>query len=162
MNKQRFNKAALLSLPLIPLLLLVPGAFASPPVAGSGTFTATTSSLTIVHSNDGNTLYFATGSIVFTGTLVGTGTFTLRLLVHPSGASEATGSNSCLCSVNGQKGTIDSQFASSGTFGGSGAGQIEEDGSGGLAGFHAVGDFQFITTATGFTGPYQIQYHFEG
>jgi hypothetical protein len=162
LNTSKFNKAALLSLPIMSLLLLVPGAYASPPVTGSGTFNATVATETVVHSDNGNTLYQFTGQDDFTGTETGTGPFTLSLLVHSSGADTGSGTITCSCTVGGQTGTINIQFTSSGTFGGSGDGHFEDTGSGGLAGYHGVGVFQFVTTATGFTGPYQIQYHFDG
>jgi len=158
----KFNKAALLSLPVMSLLLLVPAAYASPPATGSGTFNATVTSETVVHSDNGNTLYRFTGQDDFTGTQTGTGPFTLTLLVHSSGADTGSGTVTCSCIVGGQTGTIDIQFTSSGTFGGTGDGHFEATGSGGLAGYHAVGDFQFVTTATGFTGPYQLEYHSTG
>jgi len=161
LNKPRFNKA-LTSLLLIPLLLLLPAAYASPPVSGSGTFTATVTSATVVHTDDdGNTLYKFSGPDVFTGTISGTGAFTVYLLVRPSGADTGRGTVTCPCSIGGQAGVISSQFTSMGTFGGPGIGHFVDTGSGGLDGLHAVGTFQFVTTSTGFAGPYQIEYHFD-
>jgi hypothetical protein len=47
-----------LSLLLVPLLLLIPGASASTKMVGSGTFTATITSATTLYSNGGTTLFF--------------------------------------------------------------------------------------------------------
>ncbi|MDA4118718.1 MAG: hypothetical protein OK455_10295 [Thaumarchaeota archaeon] len=162
MNKHKLNKAALFSMLLIPLLLLLPSAYASPQMSGSGTFTATVTSETVVHLPSGNTVYTLSGPDVFTGIISGTATFAITLLVHPSGADSGRGTVTCPCSVNGQTGTINIRFTSKGTFGGSGSGHFTDTGSGGLADFHAVGNFQFVTTSTGFSGPYQLEYHFDG
>jgi hypothetical protein len=155
---------AMLPLGVIAILTFsaIPWVYASPPQNGSGTFIATVTSASVVHNNDGTTLYLFSGPDVFAGTISGTGTFTVFLLVHPDGSDTGRGTVTCPCLFNGQAGTVNSIFTSSGTFGGSGVGHFEDTGSGGLAGLHAVGDFQFVTTSTGFAGPYQLEYHFDG
>lgn len=162
MNKNGINKAGPLSLLLVCLLVLVaPAAYASTSTTGSGTFTATIASSTTVFSQGGFTLYFFTGSDVFTGTIAGTGSFTLHLLAFPSGAAFGAGSVTCSCTVGGKAGTVNILFTSKGTFGGPGSGQGVVIGSGGLAGLHGHSTFQYVTTATGFTGPYQVQFEFD-
>ena len=159
MKLVKFSKASL-SLLLVPLLLVVPAAYASEGQDGakdSGTFVTTILTATTPFSSGGYTLYFFTGTSVFTGAITGNAVDTFYLLVAPSGTDVALGTVTCgACSFDGQTGTLYTVFTAQGTFGGSGTGTAPWVGSGGLAGFHALGTFQFVTTATGFQGPYQL------
>jgi hypothetical protein len=155
------STAALYSLLLLlPLLLLIPAAGASTRMTGSGTFNATATTFTTVASYGGYTLYYAAGPDVFTGILTGTGSFTLYLLVSPSGAAVGMGTLTCPCVVDGQAGTFYSEYTNHGTFGGSGVGQNPFTVSGGQIELHGTGTFQYVSTATGFTGPYQWVFQF--
>jgi hypothetical protein len=160
MKLVKFSNAAPLSLLLVPLLLVVPAAYASEGQEGSrdsGTFTTTIVTATTPFSSGGYTLYYFTATAVFSGAISGNAVASLYLLVAPSGTDVALGTLTCgSCSLNGQTGTLSTVFTAQGTFGGSGTGTAPWVGSGGLAGFHALGTFQFVTTATGFTGPYQL------
>src|SRR6266480_3395730 len=161
LSRIMFDKAAPLSLLLIPLILLVPAtAFASDLTTGSGNFVATITSATTVFSSGGYTLYHYSGPDVLTGTETGTGTFTIYLLVFPSGASAGVGSVTCPCTVGGRTGTLSIHFTTQGTSTGTGTGQGSVTGSGGLEGLHGDLTFQYIATGTGFSGPYQVQYEF--
>jgi hypothetical protein len=175
LNKSKFTTAISLSLLLVPLLVLLPAASASTPskflpagsastptpTKGGGAFNATIFTTTTVASFGGYTLYYFTGIDVLTGTETGTTTFTYNLLVYPSGHDVGSGALTCAsCTVNGKTGVLNIPLISQGTFGGSGVGQFEATGSGGLAGYRAVGTFQLVTTAWGFEGTYALVYEF--
>ena len=157
----KLNKAAPLSLLLILVLLVVPTTvFASELTTGSGNFAATITSATTVFSSGGYTLYHDSGPDVLTGTEAGTGTFTIYLLVFPSGASVGAGSVTCPCAVAGRTGTLRIEFTTQGTPTGTGTGQGTVTGSGGLEGLHGHVTFQYVATGEEFSGPYQVQYEF--
>jgi hypothetical protein len=161
LNKSKFNKVIPLSLLIVPLLLVLPAASAATPpqVKGYGTFTATVTSATTLSSFGGYTLYRFSGPDVLTGTETGTGWFALSLFVFPSGHDVGSGTVTCTsCTVSGVTGNFIIKFASEGTYGGSGHGTGQASGSGGLKGFHGVVTYSFVTTETGFTGPYQLEY----
>ena len=163
MNVNKLSWSAVLSLFVVPLLLLSPaGASASTQVerTGHGNFAATVSSSTIVFSGGGVTLYYITGTDVFTGRVSGTATFTLNLLVLASGADVGQGSIVCTCSEGVHSGTIAIDMVSTGTYGGAGSAQGSQTGSGGLAGLQGQLTFLYVTTSTGFTARYQVQYEY--
>ncbi|MDA4115027.1 MAG: hypothetical protein OK442_00560 [Thaumarchaeota archaeon] len=161
MNK--LSLPALLSLFLVPLLLLSPaGGSASTQVerTGHGNIVATVSSSTIVFSGGGLTLYYITGTDVFTGHVTGNATFTLNLLVLTSGADVGQGSITCTCTEGVHSGTIAIDMVSAGTYGGAGSAQASQTGSGGLAGLQGQLTFLYNTTPTGFTARYLVQYEY--
>jgi hypothetical protein len=160
LNKGKLTKLSLL---LVPLFLIIPAASASTTTtgSGSGTFTATVAVQTTVFTHGGVTLYYLAGPDVLTGIETGTATFTLDLLVFPSGHDVGAGSFTCTpCTFNGQTGTFTVRFTSEGTYGGSGTGQGILTGSGSLTGLTGHATFSFSTTSTGFTGPYAVSYQF--
>jgi hypothetical protein len=164
LNVKKLSWSALLSLFVVPLLLLSPaGASAATQVerTGHGSFVSTVSSSTIVFSGGGLTLYYITGTDVFTGHVSGTATFALNLLVLSSGADVGQGTITCTCTEGVRSGTIAVDMVTTGTYGGAGSGLGTQIGSGGLSGLTGQLTFLYVTTSTGFSGRYQVQYEFD-
>lgn len=155
-------KAALMALPLLaPLLLLPASANASTLSSGSGSFT-TTGEVISVRQVDGNTIITATEVQTLTGALDGTRVATGIEIFHPNGTFVAHDSGTFTGTVDGRTGSITISGASSGV-GNTGSGQLVGDqGTGGLAGLHLQGTFQPVVTGPNTAdGTYSAQFHFD-
>src|SRR6266571_7839898 len=100
------KNSKVLFLLLAPILVLVPTAQAALPTATSGTFTTTVTSIVPVLTADGNSAFSLAGTIVITGTFVGSGPIVFIVFVRATGADNFLGNFTCACTVAGESGNL--------------------------------------------------------
>lgn len=102
------HRLRLLLVPIVMLLAVsgLSGAAASPPKLGSGTFTTTSAILANPRSDDGNTIFDVTATVVYTGTFTGTSTYHGTLIFHADGSASFHDVETFTGSVNGVYGTL--------------------------------------------------------
>jgi hypothetical protein len=146
---------------LLSLLLLTPLASASTPTTGSGSFTGTASNQRIRHV-DGNTIITGTETQTYSGFFRGTRVAEGMEVIHPDGTFSSHDIGTFTGTADGRSGTVVLIGSSTGV-GDSGSGHlVAELGTGGLAGLHAQGPFQFtLTGLANASGTYSMQFHFD-
>ena len=150
---------ALFVVPMV--LLLLPGAFATQPSSGSGTFTAT-SGPPHVRSAGGNMII--THSVMFTisGTISGTCTAQERDVMHANGISNFHGSCTLTGKIGDKSGTIVERYSGRGTMASFEGRFVGGQGTAGLAGMHVTGSFKGMSTGEGtIAGTYTLQWHID-
>jgi len=130
-------------------VLLAEPAGATSLMPASGTFVDVVTS-TQVRVADGNLILTQTVTQTLTGTITGTATQQATTVVHPSGAANFFGAETCTCSVGGKTGNLVFGFSGTGAPNGSFEGQfVILSGSGELANLNGRGTLQSPNSYTG-------------
>lgn len=130
------------------VLLAVPAAATSLTPA-SGTFVDVVTS-TQVRTADGNLIITQTVTQTLTGTFSGRASQQATTVVHPTGAANFFGTETCTCAVAGKTGTLVIGFSGTGAPDGSFEGQfVILSGTGGLANLNGRGTLQSPNSYTG-------------
>jgi len=150
---------ALLIIPLA--LLLLPGAYATRPSSGSGTFTATNGAPT-ARSAGGNMIITHSVMFTITGAIAGTCKGEERDVVHPDGTTTFHGSCTFTGSAGEKSGTTIDRYNGKASMNSLEGRFVVGQGTAGLEGFHGVGTFKGTANAEGTTtGTYTLQWHID-
>ena len=150
---------ALLIIPLA--LLLLPGAYATRPSSGSGTFTATNGAPT-ARSAGGNMIITHSVMFTITGAIAGTCKGQERDVVHADGTLEFHGMCTFTGSAGEKSGTTIDRYNGKGTMASFEGRFVVGQGTGGLDGLHGVGAFEASANGEGTsTGTYTLQWHID-
>jgi hypothetical protein len=145
-------------------VLLAQPVWATAPAAGGGTFAETAFvGAPSIRLADGNTFVTQTATGVVDGTIVGTITNVLTLVLHPDGTLNARGVETCVCTVAGRSGTFVDRIEATGV-GLSFTGRFTViSGTGALSNLHLTATFTgVLNAAAGLgAGTYSIDYHFD-
>lgn len=138
--------------------LAAAAAIAGPPLPSSGTFSLVTANVTSTRTVGGNTFLTVSRTAVLGGTITGTSTDEVRIVIRKDGSATIHGSGVCVCTVDGRTGTVEYRFQGSGTFPATLDGHyVIGQGTGGLEGLHAEGPF----SGSFFSVVYGGQHHFD-
>ena len=106
------------------------------------TFTVTSSTTVSVRTADGNTFLALDRTGVLNGTISGTTSDRVKLVVRLDGSTVVQGAGTCLCAVGDRTGTISYRIEGTGVFPASASGRwVMFAGRGGLADVHAEGSW---------------------
>lgn len=141
---------------LFSVLVLPASASASPPVSGSGTFTVSSTVVTSTRQVGDNTVLTLHVTMLYSGTLQGTGVGEETVIVHPDGTFNGSTFETFTGTVGGVAGTAVFRVEGTGNVTtGALSGQFTfVSGAGGLASLSGVGTFQAI----GESGTYSVMY----
>ena len=131
---------------------------ATTPSPSSGTFANAATPPSGSWSADGNMFLTYTRSGVNTGTFTGPYVQEIEVIVHPDGHTNFRGTNTCVCTVEGQTGTLVVRFQGTGIAGAQFSGSyVVISGTDGLENLRGHGTFE----GAGLTGTYAGQHHFD-
>lgn len=141
-------------------LLFAPPASASPRVAFAATFQNTSTVVTGIRHDDGNTFISQIVQVIYAGDFLGSVVEHADAVIHPDGTFNVHGADVCSCTLTGtgRSGTIVLPFTATGDASGAVRGRFTiRDGTGGLAGIHGVGRFESSNGSSGtFSGAYRF------
>jgi hypothetical protein len=130
-------------------VLLAEPAGATTLMPASGTFVDVVTSMQVRFA-DGNLIITQTVSQTLTGTFTGTASQQVTTVVHPSGAANFFGAETCTCTVAGKSGSLVLGFSGTGAPNGSFEGQfVILSGTGDLASLNGRGTIQSPNTYAG-------------
>ena len=132
-------------------------AAATKPSATSGTFANAPDPPSASRSADGNLFLTYTRPGVLTGTFTGAYVQEVEVVIHPDGHTNFRGTETCVCSVEGQPGTLVIRFQGTGLAGAQFSGQyVIVSGTDGLESLRGHATFE----GAGLSGTYSGQHHF--
>jgi hypothetical protein len=130
----------------------------STPSASSGTFANGPTPPSESRSADGNLFLTYTRPGVNTGTYTGPYVQELEVVIHPNGRTNFRGTTTCVCTVEGQTGTLVIRFQGTGMAGAQFSGSyVVVGGTDGLENLRGQGIF----AGAGLTGTYSGRHHFD-
>jgi hypothetical protein len=133
-------------------------ASATRPSPSSGTFANAPDPPSASRSAGGNTFLTFTRSGVLTGTYTRVYVQENEVIIHPDGHTNFRGTNTCVCTVEGQSGTVVFRFQGTGMAGAQFGGSfVIVSGTDGLQNLRGHGTFE----GAGLSGTYSGQHHFE-